>query len=145
MSKLSVLKTATIGTAALLITGAAQADDISASWLCTFTTECFEQEACAESAYEVSLTYDISQIDGKPGEGAGSAEIVDVSATRRAIVMHDNGAFLATAVNFEAETTVAEELFQLFASENGEARLISALPTSPLLITYYGMCKAEAG
>ena len=140
---LNIFKTVTGLGVAVLLVSAVQAETIAANWTCHFTTECFEQEACNETDYDVEVSYDIDETAGKPGHGAGSGKMTDVVATRRAVILHDNGAFFANAIDTTSDATIPPSLFQIFAAASGDARLISATPADPLLITYYGSCKAE--
>jgi len=133
----------TLATTAFTLPAVAE-EYIAANWQCSFTTECVETEACADTSYDLEVSYDISQLKDKPGEGAGSGQIIDQTATRKAVILHDNGAFFATAFDFEQEATITSERFELFATKEGEARLISALTEVPMLITYHGHC-VEAG
>ena len=41
---------------------------------CQFTTECIEQEKCAETDYAVQVSYDFSILDGTTDDGAGSGK-----------------------------------------------------------------------
>lgn len=129
----------TLATTALTLPAVAE-EYITANWQCSFTTECVETEACADTAYDLEVSYEISQIKDKPGEGGGSGQIIDQTATRKALILHDNGAFFATAFDFEQEETITQQRFELFATKDGEARLISALTEVPMLITYHGQC-----
>ena len=128
-----------LGALALALPAAAE-EYITADWLCSFSTECLETEACVDTAYDVEISYEISQLKDKPGEGAGSGEITDVTATKRAVVVHDNGAFTATALDMMSEETILPQSFQVFATADGSARLVSVVTAVPLVTTYHGRC-----
>ena len=120
----------------------AAAQDASYSQACKFTVECFEQDACAETDYDVALEYSFAQMEGDKGAGNGKA--VDVAATRRAVVVHNEGAFVANAVDFESDRFFAAELFTLVSTAAGQARLITTFTDEPMVITYHGTCQGAA-
>lgn len=115
---------------------------IIGNWSCSFTKECFEQESCADTDYEVSVTYEIDGLKDKPGEGAGTGSISDVTGDKKAVIAHDKGTFVATALDMTSDKTI-NSTFKLFSSSSGEARLVSVDPSAPMLITYHGQCEAN--
>lgn len=119
--------------AALLLSSAAFAQT-----QCNFTTECFENEACAETAF--TLSYDITACPRAPGPrgiiaetdfgqirgqeiiaSCGSAEQVSDST---AFVLHGDGATYLLSVS------------------GSEARLTTHVD-GPLSITYIGQCEVS--
>jgi len=121
----------------------AAADEASYAQTCTFTSECMETEACADTNYQVQLTYDFTILDGTTDDGAGTGKASDDAADRRMIVTHSNGAFVANAVDFTSDRTIAAELFTIISSAEGDARLITAFPDVPMVITYHGTCQGD--
>lgn len=127
----------TLGTSVL-------ADDVAYTQACVFTVECMEQEACAQSAYEVRLEYSFTVLDGTTDDGAGSGTAQDDSQDRRLVVTHSNGAFVANAIDFTSNSTITPEIYTVISSAEGDARLITAFPDAPMVITYHGTCQGQS-
>ena len=123
---------------------AAIADDASYTQACTFAVECVEQDACAPSAYSVELTYSFTVLEGTTDDGAGTGSARDDAQDRRVIVTHSNGAFVANAVDFTSQSTIAPEIYTVISSAEGDARLITAFPDVPMIITYHGTCQGQS-
>ncbi len=130
-------------TALVISTSMAAADEASYAHSCTFTSECLETEACAETNYQVDLTYDFTILDGTTDDGAGTGKASDETADRRMIVTHSEGAFVAHAVDFSSDRLIAEELFIITSNASGDARLMTAFPDVPMVITYHGKCQGD--
>ena len=123
---------------------AAQADDATYRQDCVFTAECIEQEACSESTYRVTLDYSFSVLEGTSDDGAGTGTARDDAQDRRLIVTHSNGAFVANAIDFTTDSTIPPEIYTVISSADGDARLITAFPEVPMVISYHGTCQGQS-
>ena len=119
------------------------AEDKTYTQICTFNVECFEQEACTASNYEVSVKYSFTPLEGKPDEGAGTGSISDEVKDRKAIVTHSNGAFVANMVDWTSNRTISEEIYTIASTADGQARLVTLLTDAPIMITYHGTCEGD--
>ena len=133
-----------IFTCVVLLSGTvASAEDAYFNQTCNFTVECVEQESCNATDYDVAIEYGFTPLDDKPTDGVGSGKAIDAAATRRVIVTHSDGAFVANAVDFTSGRTISEEIFSVISTKDGEARLMTALPDVPMVITYHGTCQGD--
>ena len=94
---------------------------------CTFTTECYENEACQETAYELTLTR---------SDDYQSAEVESVTGT-----------FKTQAYNFQGMSSYAgftdNTLHLISHSANGDARYAvhTGDQNGVSMITYLGTCQ----
>ncbi|QDY69068.1 hypothetical protein [Qingshengfaniella alkalisoli] len=115
-------------TAALAASGAMAADAPPIQLSCSFETECFEDEDCAESTFSLSLTGEV---------GITDAQLLSDSET----ITGSLAATPAGGLAFLGITGPAVHL--LSKGEDFTARYTVHLTNGPMVISYLGRCEAE--
>lgn len=102
-----------------------------ANTLCRFTIECFEAEACAESAFEMRLSLPETQ----------------ATVTSRLVAQTDSGSFPGYALRGGPERRQfffdADTAGYMLTLSGSDARLAVHIDDGPLMVNYSGRCEAE--
>ncbi|WP_107844274.1 hypothetical protein [Litoreibacter ponti] len=90
---------------------------------CTFTTECFESEACAETSYEIAI-----EQDGEATKLVSVAETIPVSR--------------GGSDSARVYVGVTDSAFHLLSrNADGNARYTTHMYQGPMVVSYLGTCE----
>ena len=110
--------------AAFALAGAAHAET------CTFDTECFDGDGCAETEFEATL--------GNDGDGNSVLSTISEDVTGETVTGEGGEHSVFTGIGPGA-------MHLLTRTADGTARYTVHLLEGPMAITYLGACKADEG
>lgn len=114
----------------ILMTAAVQAEP----WQCTFRTECFEEETCQDTDFEL----DLGRLEGGTGDGFLMSDIAGERPMHEVAVQDapDQRAFVSRV----QDTSV--QLISIYP--DGAAHYtVHAAGSPPFIVTYRGSCEAQ--
>ncbi len=103
---------------------------------CGFDTECLDMDGCAESSFEIELSYELKPVG--PNGMVGRGTKTDINGTTTGIVAIRNDILRYTSGSFHEGT---EETLTINGAN--EARLVATLSEIPMVITYGGRCEGN--
>lgn len=132
-----------IGLLAAPVVHAQENVQVNASLQCSFSAECFEQEACSETNYSFDMPYYWTKRKTGDLGGTGWGTVTDDAGDRKMVILFDAGQLTAAKIDMTSETLIPSERFDLVMAADGAARLIVVQTAEPMMITYHGTCEGN--